>query len=155
MNPTTSLEFELTSEPECLPDVRERIRQWAEPQGWSDRQVGEIVLALDEAVTNVIRHGYGGQPQQRILVRARVIDDPECGEGLEICVRDFGKQVDPSLICGRNLDDVRPGGLGVHIIRAMNSSVEYQRAEGGGMLLTMRKFKTHTAECAKRPMEPK
>ncbi|MCK4342201.1 MAG: ATP-binding protein [Phycisphaerae bacterium] len=147
------LKFELTSDPKRLPEVRERVRGWIEGHDWPERQVGEIVLALDEAVTNIIRHGYEGDPRQRILVCAEVFDDPEQGQGVEIRVRDFGKQVDPERICGRDLDDVRPGGLGVHIIRALNSSVEYQRAEGGGMLLIMRKFKTHSADYGGQPTE--
>jgi serine/threonine-protein kinase RsbW len=147
------LKFEVTSEAKYLPDVRARLRRWAADEGWSERQVGEIVLALDEAVTNVIRHAYNSEPQHRILVYAEPIVDPEHGAGCEIRVRDFGRQVDPGQICGRDLDDVRPGGLGVHIIRAMNSVVEYQRAEGGGMLLVMRKYRTHTAGCGEPAAE--
>jgi serine/threonine-protein kinase RsbW len=59
--------------------------------------------------------------------------------------------VDPAEICGRDLDDVRPGGLGVHLIRAMMSTADYSRAPGGGMLLVMRKYKSHTACGEKAP----
>jgi anti-sigma regulatory factor (Ser/Thr protein kinase) len=147
MSGSDQLEFEIRSDPTKLPEVRSQIRAWVDPLGWSERQVGEIVLALDEAVTNVIRHGYGGEPGHRICICAAVVDDAQDGPGIEIRVRDYGRQVDPKRICGRDLDDVRPGGLGVHIIRAMNSHVEYQCAEGGGMLLIMRKYKSHTADC--------
>jgi anti-sigma regulatory factor (Ser/Thr protein kinase) len=153
MSLPAQLEFEVPSDPKHLPPLRARLRSWLEGHHWSEQQVGEIVLALDEAVTNVIRHGYLCQKEHRIIICARMIDDPGEGDGVEIRVRDFGKQVDPAEICGRDLDDVRPGGLGVHIIHAMNSSVSYQRAEGGGMLLTMRKFRTHTADCGRRPAE--
>lgn len=154
MSRQDSMQLNLTSEPECLPQVRAKVQGWAREHNWTDQQVGEIVLALDEAVTNVIRHAYGGRPRQRIIVYAEMVNDPECGEGLEIRVRDFGQQVDPAEICGRALQDVRPGGLGVHIIKAMNSAVRYERAEGGGMLLTMRKYRTHTAECGGRAERP-
>lgn len=140
-----SFELEVTSDPQNLPRLREDVREWILARGWSERQAGELVLALDEAVTNVIRHGYDGRPKQRILVSAEVVSDPQEGEGVELRVRDYGKQVDPEKICGRDLDDVRPGGLGVHIIRAMTSTCEYQRAEGGGMRLIMRKYKSHVA----------
>jgi anti-sigma regulatory factor (Ser/Thr protein kinase) len=59
---------------------------------------------------------------------------------LECDVRDFGRQVDPSTIRSRSLDEVRPGGLGVHIIRSVMDEVEYSRAEGGGMRLRMLKY---------------
>lgn len=153
MTPATSLELEMCSEPRCLPEIRERIRHWMETRDWSEPQVGEIVLALDEAVTNVIRHGYDNRPEQPIEIRVDSIADQEHGEGLEIRVRDYGKQVDPAVICGRDLDDIRPGGLGVHIIRAMTSNCEYRRADGGGMLLIMRKFRTHTADYGGRMAE--
>jgi anti-sigma regulatory factor (Ser/Thr protein kinase) len=145
MTDSTLWELELSSDPRRLPVVRAQVRDWTIARGWSVEQADEIVLALDEALTNVIRHGYGGQPDQKILVCLRSVTDPVEGEGLEVRVRDFGKQVDPQKICGRDLNDIRPGGLGVHIIKSMNSFVEYQTAEGGGMLLLMRKWKTHRA----------
>lgn len=141
-----TLELEFVSDPQIMSVLRERVRAWTGAHGWTEPQIGEIVLALDEAVTNVICHGYGGRCQQPILISGRVLDAPEHGGGIEIRIRDFGKQVDPARICGRDLNEVRPGGLGVHIIRAMMNSTEYRAAEGGGMLLTLRKYKTHRAE---------
>jgi anti-sigma regulatory factor (Ser/Thr protein kinase) len=153
MNATAVLQLELTSNPRQLPRLRQRVGRWIVAQGWTEPQVGELVLALDEAVTNVIRHAYENRPHQRIMVCAEPIVDPRAGEGLEIRVRDFGRQVDPAQIQGRNLDDVRPGGLGVHIMRAMTNAVEYHPAEGGGMLVIMRKFKSHTAGVGARVTE--
>jgi anti-sigma regulatory factor (Ser/Thr protein kinase) len=141
------LELELTSDPPELPRVRVTVRDWSAQQGWSDDQAAEIALAVDEALSNVIRHGYCCAPGQRILLTAQPISVPGETGGLEIRIRDFGKQADPDQIRGRQLDDIRPGGLGVHIIRAMMSSVEYQPAPGGGMLLVMRKYKDHRAAC--------
>ncbi len=153
MNATAALQLELTSDPHELPRLRQRVGRWVAAQGWTEPQVGELVLAVDEAVTNIIRHGYDNQPRQRIMVCAEPIADPRAGEGLEIRVRDFGRQVDPAQIRGRDLDDVRPGGLGVHIMRAMTNTVEYHQAEGGGMLVIMRKFKSHTAGVGARVTE--
>jgi len=140
------LELDLSSDPRSLPDAREKVRRWAGEHEWNETQIGEVVLALDEALTNVIRHAYGGQSGKKILVTVQAIQDPDGGDGLEIRVRDFGRQVNPEDICGRDLDDIRPGGLGVHIIQALNDSVEYRCAEGGGMLLVMRKFKAPRVE---------
>lgn len=140
------LALEMLSDPAQLGDIRLRLSEWARRQHWSEAQVGEVVLALDEAITNVIRHGYQGRNDQPIWITAQIVQDPEHGEGLEIEVRDNGRQVDPACICGRPLDDVRPGGLGVHIIRAMNSTVVYQCVPGGGMRLVMRKYRTHKVQ---------
>jgi anti-sigma regulatory factor (Ser/Thr protein kinase) len=145
MSAEAMLQMELRSDPCMLAEARLRMREWLLAQAWEAHQAGELELALDEALANVIRHGYGGATDQAIQVCARTIEDEQLGVGVEVRVRDFGRQVEPGEICGRDLDDVRPGGLGVHIIRTMSSSVEYQRADGGGMLLIMTKYKTHHA----------
>jgi anti-sigma regulatory factor (Ser/Thr protein kinase) len=56
-------------------------------------------------------------------------------------VRDYGRAVDPATIRGRDLSEVRPGGLGVHIIRSIMDEVCYEPAAGGGTRLNMLKWK--------------
>ena len=56
-----------------------------------------------------------------------------------IVVEDRAKQVDPETIQPRDLDDIRPGGLGVHIIREIMDHVSYEKRDGGGMRLSMTK----------------
>ena len=59
------------------------------------------------------------------------------GRGVEIRIRDWGERVHPDKIKSRDLDDVRPGGLGVHIMSNCMDTVDYAHAEGGGTILTM------------------
>ena len=56
---------------------------------------------------------------------------------LAILIEDEARQVDPGEIKGRALDDVRPGGLGVHIIREVMDTAVYEKRERAGMRLTM------------------
>jgi hypothetical protein len=63
---------------------------------------------------------------------------------LKIVIEDEARQVDPDQIKSRELDDIRPGGLGVHIIRQVMDEVTYERREGAGMRLTMAKSVKHT-----------
>ena len=59
---------------------------------------------------------------------------------LSVIVRDYGKVADRSPIHSRDLDDIRPGGLGVHIMHECMDSVEYLPApQGGGTILVMTK----------------
>jgi anti-sigma regulatory factor (Ser/Thr protein kinase) len=145
VTPAADLHIAFCSDAAELPGLRARVRDFCAAHRWAEQQIGEIVLALDEAVTNIIRHGYDGAGGQPILLDAGMRSDPIDGEQLEIRVRDFGRQVDPAAICGRALGDVRPGGLGVHIMRAMMSAVEYRQADGGGMLVILRKARSHAA----------
>jgi anti-sigma regulatory factor (Ser/Thr protein kinase) len=56
---------------------------------------------------------------------------------LEIRIDDYGEFVDPTEIQSRQLDDVRPGGLGVHLMKKVMDSVEYAANAWGGTSLTL------------------
>ncbi|HOO17506.1 MAG TPA: ATP-binding protein [Phycisphaerae bacterium] len=137
------LELELPSDPRFLAEVRRPLRDWSLQHRWTAQQAAKIALAVDEAITNIIRHAYKCDPNNRILLTVRAIRKPS--EGVEIRLRDFGQFCNPEQIQGRALEDIRPGGLGVHIIRAMMDFVEYAPAPGGGTLLIMRKFRASKA----------
>ena len=130
----------LQSDPGQLPQVREAVLRVAADAGFTEDEIDRIILATDEAIANVIKHGYGGRLDQPVEVCMEQIEQDGC-RGLKMVIRDFGKQVPPDQICGRDLDDIRPGGLGVHIIRSVMDHVAYSPAEGGGMRLEMVKLK--------------
>lgn len=139
MNPKP-LNICLLSEPDSLHEVRAQVEHWLDRAGWSPELTGQVVLAIDEALTNAIRHGYQGRPRCRIELGLRQVWSDEGWPGVEVLVRDFGAQVDPEKICGRSLDDPQPGGLGVHIIRSVMDEVNYSCPPDGGMQLVMRKL---------------
>ncbi len=105
--------------------------------GFGEQEIHRIVLAVDEACTNVIRHGYGGPCDEVIEISAM----PISGEpgGVMIKVRDYGKQVDPEELMPRKQDEMQAGGQGVNIIYNVMDEVTYSRAEGGGMQLLLTK----------------
>lgn len=133
--------MEIDSCPEHLPVVRsavERVCQWV---GFAESQTGKVVLSTDEALTNIIRHAYKGCRGQPIQVElVPLIDGTRTG--IRIVLRDRGETVDADRIRSRDLDDVRPGGLGVHIIQQCMDEVAYTPADGGGTVLTMIKWRT-------------
>jgi anti-sigma regulatory factor (Ser/Thr protein kinase) len=132
--------IDLTSDPCNLGWVRDVVREWIGALGWSEVRVADVVLAVDEALTNVMRHGYENRTDQPIQLVLRTVTDPARGLAVEIEIRDWGRQVPLEEIRGRDLDDLRPGGLGVHIIRNLMDYADYSHAEGGGMRLLMRKY---------------
>lgn len=154
------LSLEMHSNPLFLSGARELIAAVAKRLGFSDEACGQIALAVDEALCNVIRHGYDREPRRPIWLRVY----PEGGgwaggasvtapggegshaEAVRIVIEDEGRQVDPATIKSRDLNEVRPGGLGVHIIRSVMDDVAYeQRAGGHGMRLTMVKRRIGSA----------
>ena len=134
--PDKPVRLHLLSLPAHLPVVRGAIEKICELLGFDSDSVGGIVLSVDEAMTNIIRHAYDGAGDKPIEVELAVLGRSE-PEGLKISLRDYGRVVDPATIKSRDLKDVRPGGLGVHIMTECMDVVDYSPAEGGGTLLTM------------------
>jgi len=118
-----------------LRGVREAVRSEALGQGCAPECAGDIVIAVDEACQNIIRHAYSGCGDGEI-----VLEIERAGEELVISLRDFAAPIDPSRVRPRDLDDVRPGGLGTHLIRELMDGADFAPPPpGGGNLFRMRK----------------
>jgi serine/threonine-protein kinase RsbW len=135
-----------------LAGVRELVSHVAKRLGFGDEAAGQMALAVDEALCNVIRHGYSKQPDRPIWLsmwpEGGAWQDPACAsncccagqalpDALRIVIEDEAKQVDPSTIRSRDLEEIRPGGLGVHIIQSVMDEARYERRDGAGMRLVM------------------
>ena len=91
-----------------------------------------IVLGVDEACTNIIRYAYALRDDQLISLSL---------EGLRGCVRirlrDYGKQARKSALRGRSHRLIKPGGLGLHLIRNAFDKVDYHlKPRGTELILT-------------------
>jgi sigma-B regulation protein RsbU (phosphoserine phosphatase) len=128
--PTASLEMVCCAE--NLKAGRAFVEEWAGYAGYDDVTIGQIVMACDEAATNVFRHGYCERPGP-IAYHAEVDD-----KHLTIWMADRARPVKRSEIHGRDLDDLRPGGLGTIIIEKVFDEVIYT-PEACGTTLTLRK----------------
>jgi serine/threonine-protein kinase RsbW len=124
------LELRLPSAPRLLHIVRSVVGQAAALRGFSEEETQFIILAVDEACSNVIRHAYQGREDGEI-----VISCTERPDGIEFLLTDFGKAADAACWPKRSLDEVRPGGLGLALIQAVMDRVEYRRGDGCNELL--------------------
>lgn len=125
------LKLELLSDPSLLCVVRAAIEQLTELFGFPAPERRSVTRAVDEALTNIVRHAYGGQPGRPIEILFRRVPRRGAGkrgDGLEILLSDRGSAVDPAKLRGRRLDEIKPGGLGLHFIRQSMDTVEFTRA---------------------------
>lgn len=129
------VKLQMFSQPRFLAGARALVGCVAQRLGFNEMQCGQISLAVDEALCNVITHGYERRPDGRLWVELWALDSKPVG--IKIVIEDLAPQIDPDKIRPRDLDDIRPGGLGVHIIREVMDEVTYERRSGGGMRLTM------------------
>ena len=132
--PESSIKLSIASTPAHLPVVRAALESVCKLMGFDEPTRGDIVLAVDEALANVIKHAYHGDNDKPIEVTLQSVGG-DVGS-LHIELRDWGEQVEPASIKSRDLDDVRPGGLGVHIMSRCMNEVKYVHAPDGGTLLT-------------------
>ena len=117
----------------CL--MRDAVRACVEANGCSETPTADIVLVIDEACQNIIRHAYKGDPNGEIELQV----DRE-GENLVFALLDRAPPIDRGKVKGRDLDDIRPGGLGTHFIRELMDRADFlPRPGGAGNLLRMTK----------------
>ena len=137
-------DFQITimSQGTFLPAARDAIQAAARKVGLDDKACGHIILALTEAMINIIKHGYGGEPGHPIWISLKEIEK-DGRVGVRIVLEDECPQIDLEKIKSRPLEEFRPGGLGVHIIKEIMEDVTYAHREcGKGLRLTMYKFVT-------------
>jgi sigma-B regulation protein RsbU (phosphoserine phosphatase) len=111
---------------------RDYIESWAAYCGFDDITVGQIILAVDEAITNIYRYAYG-EKDGPLRIEAAIVE-----EALQIRLIDRGKPADVDKIKGRELDDLRPGGLGTVLLKQIFETVDYQ-PQDVGTILTLKK----------------
>jgi anti-sigma regulatory factor (Ser/Thr protein kinase) len=136
--------MELQSDPELLCVVRAALAQLTEKLKFPEAECRAIVLAVDEAMTNIIRHAYKGKTDQPITASFRRVENGggAAREALEIVLEDQGETVDSAKLCGRALEDVRPGGLGLHFIRESMDEVEFCRRDDKNELRLVKFLRT-------------
>ncbi|MBI1749939.1 MAG: ATP-binding protein [Acidobacteria bacterium] len=139
-----SLKLELPSHPQVLSVVRSAVQQFACVVGFNEEECRSIILAVDEALANIIRHAYDDRYDQTIELTCRRLgpdlgSDPgtpldQVRDGLEFVLIDHGRPAAPEQMKSRDLNDVRPGGLGIHLITQIMDQVSYEPRENCNQL---------------------
>jgi anti-sigma regulatory factor (Ser/Thr protein kinase) len=124
---------------------RAAVERLAEVLGFPVEQCRSTTRAVDEALTNIVRHSYSNRLDQPIAMYSRRAErrhDGQVQQGLEILLCDRGPAVDPSKFQGRPLEEIRPGGLGLHFIQQAMDTVEFTR-KGSTNRLYLVKYLAH------------
>jgi sigma-B regulation protein RsbU (phosphoserine phosphatase) len=123
----------IPSKPDRLKLARSVVTQAASLCECSDDMVQDVVIAVDEALQNIIRHAYSNRPDGEIKVTiCRSVAN------LIFFIQDYADQIDIKKVKPRDLSDVRPGGLGTHFIReVMDEVIFLPLPKGSGNLLKL------------------
>ena len=131
------LHARILSRPELMAPIRAMLCELASRAGLDETECGHIALSIDEALTNIIRHGYKNDPDSHIWISVWELENPK---GLRIQMDDLAPHVELEQLKSRDLDDIRPGGLGVHLIHSLMDTVHFSKRPEGGMRLVVEKF---------------
>src|ERR1043166_7516660 len=113
--------IEFASHPANLSMMRSLVRQFVSDSELSPKEIELIVLGVDEACTNIIRHVYKHEETHLIQLCCERLE-----RGVRFRLRDFGAHPnEPHKLAGRSLEVVRPGGLGMHLIRTAFDQVDF------------------------------
>jgi anti-sigma regulatory factor (Ser/Thr protein kinase) len=120
----------LPPSPNCLPDVRRKAARTL--HGVDQEIVADVLLALDEAVSNAIRHGSAaGRPVQVSLERE--------GDWIEMTIRDGGPTPRLPRLPATPPPALATGGRGLWLILQLVDEVRMQRVENGTLLALRRR----------------
>ena len=106
-----------------LKEVRIFCRQVFEKLQIQEDLKDELVLAIAEAAQNIVKHAYKNDPQtdDKMVVQISCKDNK-----LQIGFYDMGTPVDPNKVKHREIDNVKPGGLGTFFIQEIMDAVEFK-----------------------------
>lgn len=122
--------LQITSDPANLARVRHELEAFCASCGFNESARGEIVLCVNEALTNVTRHAYHGATDRPIELTAHFENDL-----LQVKVRDWGTGKKPDLRPARK-DPLCPGGVGMVCLRQLLDKIAFV-PQPDGMILTM------------------
>ena len=124
--------LEIKSDPANLKNVRKSVEDFCK-ENQIDTDIFKAKLAVDEALQNIIRYAYDFDKTKDIIIKLEKTSE----NNLKVELRDFGTRVSTSQIKPRELDDVKPGGLGIHFIKSIVKGMNYEHQDDGGTLLTL------------------
>lgn len=138
---TVQRELSIPNDTKYLATVREAIFDLIARSDFPGDDVNRIVLAVDEAVANIIEHAYHDQPNGEMEIGLTLHAD---AEKFEVIVADAGRQFDPHGVGTPNMEEhVRLGkksGLGIFLMRKIMDQVSYRFRGSGANELQMIKF---------------
>ena len=141
INNTFKRELSVKSATDNLAQIREFMKETALESGFSEDVTGKIVLAVDEACTNIIKHAYKYSPEGNIIISVKFADSK-----FEISITDEGSHFNPISIPEPDIQEYykqkKIGGLGMFLIKKLMDEVKYSTLTGNKNQVILVKYLT-------------
>lgn len=117
------------SRTENLSSIRDFIASSAREAGITEDVVENIILAVDEACSNIIKHAYKLNPEGEIIIELDFKDDK-----FKVTIQDHGASFEPDSVPEPDLQKYyrqrRVGGLGMYLMKSLMDDVQYISVPG-------------------------
>jgi serine/threonine-protein kinase RsbW len=131
----------ITNDLAGLPEVRQLVRSGLHGGGFPLSYLNRLQIAVDEAVTNIIEHGYAEQPPGKATIELTL---EVTGDTFRMVIEDFGTTFDPEdfgeVDIRSHVEAGRNGGLGVFLMRKIMDLIEYHAEKGRNNRLVLVKY---------------
>jgi serine/threonine-protein kinase RsbW len=127
-----SVTITIPSHPKYLSIVRSVTGKMAQIYEITEPLTEDMKLAVDEACANVIKHAYRGDITKKIVLKYKITK-----KSFNVIIEDSGIKAQTDLIKGRSLDDIRPGGLGIHFIKRVFDVFQFDETKKKGNRLIL------------------
>ena len=108
-----------------LKNIRLFLNNFLKDNQIENRTAKEIELAADEAASNIIKHGYNIENKNnKIEIKLEIIK-----KKLFVHLFDNAVPVNQDKIKHRNLEDIKPGGLGSYFINNIMDEVKWKKSD--------------------------
>jgi len=132
------ISFEIRADLEEIQRVSEMIEKCMKTHGWEDDALLDVQLAVEEAVTNTILHGYDGRSG---TISIRIETSPH---HISVEIADDAPAFDPLSVpdpdISGEIEDRQIGGLGIFLIRRVMDEVSYRYEKNKNILVMEKKI---------------
>lgn len=132
-SPQVSYQLDISSQAGELKRVDQWLSAIAKKQAYSERTQFVLDLVCNEAILNIITHGYQEDPSQSISLRLQQYPDH-----ILVSLQDNAAAFDPLQVpdpeVSRDLEHAHIGGQGVHLIKSYCFDCSYDYVDGQNRL---------------------
>ena len=138
MSETERFEYSVDARLEELQRVRAFVDRTGATLGLNAKTLGDLRLIVDEAVTNIIVHGYGDQSGRVTILME--IDGGAVVVRIRDNARPFEADAVPRPHLEESLEKRAPGGMGIHLIRKLSDEAVFKSGPGGNELRIVKRL---------------
>lgn len=121
--------LKIKSRTDNLSTIRDFVSTSATEAGVIPDFIENIILAVDEACTNIIKHAYGSSPDGELIIKVKSTPSK-----FTVVITDYGNSFEPERIPEPDLQKYyrqrRVGGLGMYLMKTLMDDVKYVSVPG-------------------------